>query len=211
MAATNDTPTVLRRLIVLEGIDGAGTTTQARLLARRIREAGRPVWLTSEPTDGPVGQLLRSVLAGSTSVSPVTAAYLFAADRAEHVMGDDGIVSHHDAGQIVVCDRYVYSSYAYQSVDVSEELVLALNSAFPLPGLFVFVDLPVNVTARRLERRHAREIYETREFQESVRNNYLRIVEVASQATSVTVVDGNESPDQISEKIWESVRDASIV
>ena len=211
MTSRTDHPTVLSRLIVLEGIDGAGTTTQARLLGRRIRDAGKSMWSTSEPTDGPIGQLLRSVLSGSTPVSSQTAAYLFAADRAEHVFGTDGIVAHHAEGEVVVCDRYVYSSYAYQSVDVDEELVLALNAPFPSPGLFVFVDLPVAVTSQRLARRRSREIYETRSFQEKVHDNYRRIIEIASTRTSVVVVDGTLSPERISEKIWEGVRDASIV
>jgi dTMP kinase len=211
MASPTDHPTLLSRLIVLEGIDGAGTTTQARLLGRRIRDAGRSRWSTSEPTSGPIGQLLRSVLSGATPVSPQTAAYLFAADRAEHVFGSHGIVAHHAAGEVVVCDRYVYSSYAYQSVDVDAELVLALNAPFPYPGLFIFVDLPVEVTAQRLARRRSREIYETRSFQEKVHDNYCRIIDIARTHTTVAVVDGTQSAERISEKIWESVRDASIV
>jgi dTMP kinase len=202
---------VLRRLIVLEGIDGAGTTTQARMLEKRIHSVGAAAWLTSEPTTGPIGQLLRAVLGGSVRASPETVAYLFAADRSEHVFGHDGILSHHDAGEVVVCDRYLYSSLAYQTVDVDESLVMTLNRPFPLAALLVFIDLPVSVSAERLSRRHDREIYENEAVQHRVRENYLRVIERARGNSSVVILDGKRPPREIAEKIWESVERASIV
>ena len=201
----------LPRLIVVEGIDGAGTTTQSRLLTERIQDAGSAVFDTSEPTRNPIGQLLRRVLAGEVRVAPETVAYLFAADRWEHVFGADGIVEHHDAGQIVVCDRYAYSSLAYQTVECDVELVRALNRHFPLPGLLVFLDLEPDVGERRLAARAQREIYEESPIQAVVRDNYHRLLEEASRSTRVVALSGAEEESAIHRKIWEAVESTSIL
>src|SRR5215471_2535238 len=105
--------------VVLEGLDGAGTTTQAERLASRLRQAGYAVLVTREPSDGPVGTVLRRALAGGVALphrggplSDHTLALLFAADRMDHLCAE--ILPALGKGQIVLCDRYLLSSYAYQ-------------------------------------------------------------------------------------------------
>src|SRR3954464_11602121 len=109
------------RFVVLEGIDGAGTTTQVARLAERLRkDGGQPVRVTREPSDGPIGSLVRQVLTGRIVIpggrapGGATMALLFAADRMDHVESD--IEPFLGQGGIVVSDRYDASSLAYQSV-----------------------------------------------------------------------------------------------
>lgn len=204
-------PRLLRRLIVVEGIDGAGTTTQARLLSERLRSTGAPVFSTSEPTDNNTGRFLRRVLSGEVRLAPETVAYLFAADRWEHVFGSGGILEHHDAGDVVVCDRYSYSSLAYQGVECDEALVRELNSRFPDPGLLIFLDLEPDVGERRLARRAHREIYEQTEIQAQVRSNYHRLLRGTRGETSVVSLSGSDEEAEIHRKIWEAVQATSIL
>jgi dTMP kinase len=201
----------LDRLIVLEGIDGAGTTTQTTLLVNRIRQSGHKVWSTHEPTDSRFGLLARDFLSGELPATPEGAAYLFATDRWEHVFGDEGIIAHHDRADIVVCDRYYYSSLVYQSVNANPDLVAVLNAPFPDPGIVIFVDLPVEHGEERLAGRSRRDIYEHREFQELVRERYLRELETARATTEVAIVSGSDSEEEVHRNIWEAVRRTSIL
>jgi dTMP kinase len=204
-------PERLPRLIVLEGIDGAGTTTQARKLVERIRAGGLRAWSTSEPTGSAIGLLCRRVLAGDVEVTPETTAHLFATDRWEHVYGCGGIIEHHDAGDIVICDRYYYSSIVYQSIQADGDLVTRLNGRFPDPGLVIFVDLTTDLGEERLAGREHRDIYEHLEFQTVVRRNYLREMDTARAFTTVVTVCGSDPEEEVHRNIWEAVDGASIL
>jgi dTMP kinase len=197
--------------IVIEGIDGAGTTTQSSLLFERLRSEGRPVWLTSEPTDGPVGRLLREVLSGRQSVTPETTAHLFAADRHEHLFGAGGIVERLDSGTVVLCDRYKYSSLAYQGVSADPDLVRKLNNGFPAPDAIIYVDLPPAVGDKRLAGRSSREIYERLDIQNRVYEQYNTEIERARLETAVIRVDGTLDPEILLSKIHGALVEQSIL
>lgn len=161
------------RFIVFEGLDGAGTTTQARMLAEGLRREGHSVWLTAEPTDGPVGREIRRILRSGNAPAPETMTFLFAADRAEHLYGKNGIREHLDAGDIVVCDRYLYSSLAYQNVDRLDRLPDHINARFPLPRQAFLLSVPVRECMRRIDARgESRELYEKEQFLEKVHVQY---------------------------------------
>ena len=104
---------VLKKFIVLEGIDGAGTSTQIK---RLVQTNPDKYIATAEPTSGPTGKFLRQMLAGDFKVDERTNAYLFAADRCEHIFGKGGVKELCESGKTVVSDRYFFSSLAYQSV-----------------------------------------------------------------------------------------------
>ena len=197
--------------IVIEGIDGAGTTTQSSLLCRRLSDEGRSIWQTSEPTSGPIGALLRRVLAGAVTVTPETTAHLFAADRHEHLFGDGGMVSQCRTGTVVVCDRYKYSSLAYQSVVADPSLVRTLNDVFPAPDILIYVDLPPDAGEARLATRQSREIYEQIEFQKRVYEQYHIEMERATTETTVVTVDGTLNADTLAAKIFGALQDQSIL
>lgn len=163
---------ILRRFIVLEGVDGAGTTTQLTRIDEALAAAGVPHWKTAEPTQRPEGRLIRSILGGEIGASPGTVAHLFAADRNEHLYGSLGIIERLGRGEVVVCDRYIFSSLAYQGVSCGKELPAKLNSGFPLPELLIFFDVEPSLSMGRIGQRGKREIYEELPIQERVREAY---------------------------------------
>ena len=197
-------PRILRNFIALEGIDGAGTTTQANRIDHMCRESGVPCWITCEPTEMPVGKLIRRILRGDLVVQPETLARLFAADRYEHIYGEiDGIVNHLRRGEMVVTDRYFFSSLAYQSVECGFETVFALNNQFPLPEILVYIDVPTEVGDRRASTRDMREIFEHTDFQSKARAMYERaMLEYSDSGIEVLRVDGTEDEDRVFEKLW---------
>ncbi len=172
---TTTSPQPSRRgfFLVFEGIDGAGTTSQQRWLCERLTALGRGFHKTAEPTGNPVGRLIRGVLRGEHApLSPHSLALLFAADRADHLSRE--IEPALADGKIVVCDRYVLSSLAYQTAaGVPIELVRQLNAPFPIPDLTVYFNLPVEIAAqRRAKRGQAQEIFEVDDFQREVAQLY---------------------------------------
>lgn len=196
--AWNSAP--LPGFIVFEGLDGAGTTTQARRLVAWMRENGIPAEFTCEPTDLPTGRLIRDLLADAGPVEPWTLALLFAADRHEHlVRPESGIRDRLAAGVSVVSDRYLFSSLAYQGAYADSAAVEHLNVDFPLPEVLVFVDTPRDEADRRMRSRSARDRLEQAEVQLRVEERYRGIVAAfaAHSATRVVSVDGSRAADAV--------------
>lgn len=137
---------ILRNFIVLEGIDGAGTTTQAKLLKERL---GDSVVITAEPTTGEIGKFLRRVLSGEVPAVPQAVANLFAADRAQHLYGAEGIVEMAKT-RLVVSDRYLFSSLVYQG-DVPN--VRQINGVFPLPEILFYLRITGDEAWKRIQQR----------------------------------------------------------
>jgi dTMP kinase len=199
--------TILQSFIVLEGLDGAGTSTQLRLLDERLDRETRPHVATWEPTDGQIGRMLRSILAHETRAHPRTIALLYAADRSEHVHEpQNGIIARTRRGELVICDRYLFSSLAYQSIECEADFVLNLNSGFPLPQCLIFLDTPVDVCQERLSHRGRPELYDTIAFQSRVREAYLRVVEqYAGTDMQIALLDGNRPAGLIHGEIWKII------
>jgi len=171
--------------IVIEGIDGAGKSTQAKLLAEWFEERGHEVVLTKEPTDTAFGKLIRKlVLTGGKEgiidgarISHEAEALLFAADRAEHVA--KLIKPSVEAGKIVISDRYFYSSLAYQwARGLDLEWLIDLNRFAIRPDLVILLDLPVKESMKRINGRSIKtEFDKIAELQKRVRENYLKLAE----------------------------------
>lgn len=194
----------LPRFIVIEGIDGAGTTTQSRMLVQALAAAGEPVHLTCEPTDGCIGRLIRQVLAGSyCRITPAAMAHLFAADRYEHVHAPDGgILQHLNSNSWVVTDRYLFSSLAYQGPDVGFQRVLQLNSGIPLPEWVFHLDVPSSAAMQRLTERESLDIYENNDFQHQVSQAYQKTYTLFSPHNSGwKMLDGTQSAEKIHAEI----------
>ena len=205
---------ILKNFIVFEGIDGAGTSTQIKKLVERgNKEYGNGHFAaTAEPTSGETGKFLRKMLGGDFSVDEKTNAYLFAADRCEHIFGKGGVQELCDEGKIVVSDRYFFSSLAYQSVSCGEELPRLLNSPFPLPEyLFYFVINPEISLGRVTSRGEKKEIYETLEKQKKIAAQYEKVISeyeksVAESGMKIIRIDAEKDIDTISQKIWDILK-----
>ena len=200
---------LIKNFIVLEGLDGAGTTTQVNLLDKRCREEKLPSFLTREPTDHATGLLVRQVLRKEVFALPGTIAMLFAADRYEHVYGSGGILEEAEKGKLVICDRYLFSSLAYQSVECGWQLVHSLNKDFPLPEYLVYLDIEPPDGEKRLQNREQREIFENQSFQAKASIGYKRVLEeYADSGMKIIVIDAIESPESIHEKIWNLIKNS---
>ena len=197
---------ILKNFIVFEGIDGAGTSTQIKKLVERDITRFVP---TAEPTTNETGKFLRRMLGGEFSVDEKTNAYLFAADRCEHIFGKGGVRELCEAGKIVVSDRYFFSSMAYQSVSCGEELPKLLNSPFPLPEyLFYFVINPEISLGRVTARGEKKEIYETIEKQKKIAAQYEKVIceyEKNASETGMKIIriEATKDIETISKEIWE--------
>jgi dTMP kinase len=190
------------RFVVLEGIDGAGTTTQCTRLAARLRKDSIQVRTTREPSDGPIGAIIRQILAGRV-VGPsgrapgwATMALLFAADRADHV---DAEISPFltEGGDVVISDRYDASSLAYQSVssgrggESAVEWIRSLNKYAPRPDLTIVLDVPAEVAStRRTARGDAAQLYDQNELQRALCAFY-KDLQRHMPNDRVVVVDGS--------------------
>ena len=142
---------ILGNFAVFEGGDGSGTTTQIEMLRRRFDPPTSPrLWPTFEPTDGPIGRLIRSGLRAETGLLPDTMAYLFSADRNEHLHAKGGIIEHAASGELVVSDRYVLSSLVYQGIACGGSLPKLLNNDFPAPELLFFFDIDPQIALKRM-------------------------------------------------------------
>ena len=172
--------------IVMEGIDGAGKSTQAKMLADWFKNRGYEVVLTKEPTDTAFGKLIRRlVLTGGKEgiidgarISHEAEALLFAADRAEHV--NKLIGPSLKSGKVVISDRYFYSSLAYQwARGLDLEWLIDLNRFAIRPDLVILLDLPVKESMKRINGRSIKsEFDKIAELQRNVRENYLKLAEM---------------------------------
>ncbi|MDR1786749.1 MAG: dTMP kinase [Spirochaetaceae bacterium] len=202
---------VLENFAVLEGIDGAGTTTQINLLKEK---AGERAVFTAEPSGSPVGVFLRQVLRGAHALAPGTLAYLFAADRFEHVWGRGGVAESLRGGKAVVSDRYFFSSLAYQSPQCGGDLPRALNRDFPLPRYLVYLAVDVDLALERIGGRGEKEIFEKREILVEAAAEYEKILsgfEGGSSGMGVIRLDGSLPREEIHQKIWAVLRTMPIL
>lgn len=169
------------KFIVFEGTDGSGKSTQMKLLGKYLEEKGEECFLTHEPTDSPFGELLRACMSGRVDSNEHTIAALFAADRLDHIANPaSGILSKLNAGTTVLCDRYYFSSFAYNGGFVPLEWVIELNKpAMEMlrPDLVVYIDVPIEESMKRILRRGETERYETQERQRKIRDNFFSAFE----------------------------------
>jgi dTMP kinase len=203
---------IIKNFAVFEGGDGSGTTTQLTLLSERLKKSEKPRFFsTFEPTNGEIGKIIRSALKKTLSFDPKTLAMLFAADRNEHIYGNDGIIEHVNRGELVISDRYVLSSLVYQGIECGDELPASLNSIFPAPETLIFLDIEPETALERMKNRDSLEIYEYREFQEKVREKYKSLLGIyAGAGVRVETVDASKTAQDVSDKVWSIISQMPI-
>ena len=181
--------------ICIEGLDGCGKTTQAKLLAKKLRESHNAVY-TTEPSRGKIGTYIRSsYLYGEKRLSNVIEALLFAADRIEHV--ENEVLPALKQGRLVISDRYVYSSLAYQgAVGLSLEWIEKVNEHALKPDLAVFIDVDPKIVMSRLKPKKS--VMENLETQQKVREIYLKFVEKGS----LTRINGEKSKNEVAKEVY---------
>jgi len=194
--------------IVIEGIDGSGKGTQARLLIERFKERGYDPFLTSEPTKGPIGKLIREHMA-NPFLDDRTLALLFASDRIEHL--EKEIRPALEAMRPVISDRYVFSSMAYQGQTLDMEWLGKINDHADRPDLVILLDVPPDLSRRRLEDREREfEYFEIDEgFQDGVRKSFVELSRghhtPPSLKTEWCVIDASKGKEEVFEKAWDMV------
>ena len=178
--------------IVIEGLDGSGKTTQAKLLAEKLSRSHRAVY-TAEPSRGKIGAFIRDrCLYGEKRLAPMVEALLFAADRVEHV--ENEVKPALAEGKLVISDRCVYSSLAYQGASgLSLEWIKAINKYALKPDFAVFIDVSPETVLQRLNRRKS--IMETLETQRKVREIYLKYVAKGE----LVRIEGNKPVEEVAE------------
>ena len=198
------------RFIVIEGIDGAGKTTQAELLEAHLRAKGREVCRMAEPTGLPTGRALREALGGKVQKSECEMAAMFVLDRIAHnIDKENGIRATLERGIDIICDRYYYSTLAYQGQSTDYGWVKAMNLSCPeirKPDLCIYLDLTPEQSLERIAKgRDSVEIYENAETLTRVREAFFSVFEDIGESENIAVVDAYRSPDAIAAEIFRFV------
>jgi dTMP kinase len=192
----------MSRLIVLEGLDGAGTTTQAKRLVDYLQARGQRAHMTREPSDGPVGRLIREMLTGNHAIPDQqirqsTFGLLFAADRLDHLQRE--VEPQLAAGATVVSDRWYHSSLAYQGTGAERDWILSLNARARRPDLTIFLKVRPEIAAqRRVAAGRVQELFEDLRMQQDVDAGYrATITELTAAGERIEVIDGELTADQV--------------
>jgi dTMP kinase len=182
------------------------------LLCERLQREGRRVYRTAEPTELTTGGLIRDALAGNYARTPEELSALFLSDRIAHnVNPQNGIIKLLNEGYDVVCDRYYYSSFAYQGMDSDLDWVMAMNVNCPTvtkPDVCFFIDVPSDVCKGRVDKRGAfLEIFEREEGTLSrIRKKYLEVFERLCN-DNIVIIESDGSPEEVAEKVFANVPD----
>jgi dTMP kinase len=182
-------------LVCVEGIDASGKTTQARLLVRELRKRGFEAEYTTEPSGGKIGEFIRThILQRDKRVPSVMEALLFAVDRVDHA--ERKIKPALRRGKIVVCDRYVYSSLAYQgAAGLDLKWIEEINRLAVPPDLAIYIDVPPEVVVKRIKRKKS--VMERLRIQEKVREVYMKFVKEGR----LKLIDGNRPVEEVAKDI----------
>lgn len=201
--------------IAFEGIDGSGKSTQVKLLSDNLTKAGHKVHSTFEPTDGPIGSIIRNIFIHKLEADNRTIAGLFVADRLDHLLNKTtGILKKMEEGYTVITDRYYFSSYVYQGVHMSMDWVIAANSLSAdllRPDLNVYIDIAPEISMTRLSKgRSSMELYETLENLIKVRDKYFEAFEQLKSKEKIFITEGNRFPELIAADIWTEISKIAV-
>jgi dTMP kinase len=188
--------------IVLEGIDGSGKTTIMKNLERYLCDRGYTVYSTKEPSSGDAGLFIRSVLRKEKVVSQRALQLLFWADRADHI--DREVEPHLANNEIVISDRYMFSTIAYgTSSGVKKEMLYDILKYFRIPDLTLYIDIPAEVALHRINHnRKEAELFERESVLKAVRDKYLEL----SKAFNFRVINGDKPEEEVSKSVQRTVQ-----
>ncbi len=193
--------------IVFEGIDGSGKTTQAELLAEKLTSIQQSNIIIREPGGTPLGESIRKELKSNPNLDPVTQLFLFSACRTELIK--DVINPNLEEGHIVICDRYIFSTIAYQGhaegLNIAYiENMIELSTGGLTPDIVIFIDTPVEIAKKRREN-ETNDYYDRKDIDYYVRTREGYITMASSSVNWVTH-DGSKEPDELAKSIWEQIK-----
>lgn len=196
------------KFIVFEGIDGSGKSTQIELLRSKLQSIGQEVHMTTEPTDRPVGRLIRQILKKEIETSEETLAALFVADRLDHIQNtENGMASILENGTHVISDRYYWSSFAYHGLSMPISKVVEMNDIchqFLQPDLTIYLDLTAEESMQRITKRNEKkEKFETLELLQAIRQNYFIAFEKYKKDAEIKVINANQGIESCAAEIWD--------
>ncbi len=200
------------KFIVIEGLDGTGKTTQLQCVAQALREKGYTVHTTAEPTGSATGKLLRAFLGGRERSTPWAAASLFLADRINHNTDpDDGIIKHLSDGDIVLCDRYYYSTFAYQGTDTDLSWISDSHFNCPevtKPDACVFLTMPIEKCLARIHAGRdadAVEIFENTDSLTRIAKRFSDVFALLKDRDTVFEIDADGTIERVTERILTAI------
>ena len=193
--------------IVIEGADGSGKTTQIEILKKRFKDLRLKIMDTHEPSDGPVGMLIRNIMKDRIQTDPSTVAALFIADRLDHINNPiNGMKNRLKEGYNIICSRYYFSNFAFQSEYVPIDWLVNCNSlckSYLKPDIIFYLSVdPVACSNRLTNGRVDIEIYETLEKIIKTHREFLTSFEKYGQDENIHIIDGNKSIEDTSHQIW---------
>ena len=199
-------------LIVFEGLDGTGKSTQLSLLTEALRQKGYSVYTDAEPSSLPTGKFLRRRLSGEFCGSPWADAALFLADRInQNVDAENGILKHLAQGDAVLLDRYYYSTFAYQGCETDMGWAMDMHFRCPeiaRPDLTLFLTMaPEKCIARITANRKAEslEIFETVETLSAVADQFSRVFDTLQKSDNIVYIDADGTVREVHERILAAV------
>lgn len=203
------------KFIALEGIDGSGKTVEVHLLAKTLKKQGKKVFLTKNPTDGPLGKFIRKMLQGKISIPLVSFQYIFSADRQIQQLD---IVEHLKKGDIVISDRYFWSSVAYGVADkegvdyensakqeVIAQSILSMYNQFIIPDVTFYLDVSIKTgLSRRHDTNKEKELYENTEKLKKIEKGYKWLLQEFPKEFSV--IDGERTKKEVHKEILNKLK-----
>lgn len=188
------------KFVVFEGLDGAGTSTQMVKLRAWLSSQDIFAELTKEPSNGPLGAMIRQVIEERVSMDPISRALAFACDRMDHISNNiNGIQKSLDRGHWVLCDRYVLSNLAYQSAeDINIDWLLSINSFAIDPDVTIFIDTSTENCVERIDRRSSHmELFHDGNKLEKALFHYRRAMSYKRFTGHLIEVNGNNYEEEV--------------
>lgn len=194
------------KFIVFEGVDASGKSTVSQMLFDKLNGEKTSIYKTAEPTNSPIGSIIRNILNKRIVADEKTIGALFVADRLDHLNNPiNGILSYLDKGIHVISDRYYYSSYAYHVPHLSMDYVIAANKECAdilRPDIVFYLDISVEESLRRLNAsRQFLDLFETKERITSVVNNYKEAIRREGEKDNVVIIDGEQPVEEVFSKV----------
>lgn len=200
------------KFVVFEGLDGSGKSTQLKLAKKKLEALGEKVYVTAEPTNSETGKYLRRILSESLDKDMYLQSALFLADRIEHITNpDDGIEKYLSEGYTVICDRYYYSSFAYQGTASDIEWVMNINMGCERvikPDLCLFFDVNPDTCKHRIDTtREKPELYEKDiENIRRIRENFVDVFNRLKGEHNIEIIDANADIESVHKRAFEKIK-----